>query len=78
MYFQDELFQQHLNSDVELIIVHFSSLNAFNKFCGVPPKSYIENMISFTCLIVIVHFLSSLIVLYILTTFATTMQKQCF
>lgn len=75
MCFQDELFQQHLNSDVELIIVHFSSLNAFNKFCGLPPKSYIENMI---CLIVIVHFLSSLIVLYIFTTFATTMQKQCF
>lgn len=32
--FQGVLFQQHLNSDVELIIVHFSSLKAFNQFCG--------------------------------------------
>lgn len=78
MCFQDVLFQQHLNSDVELIIVHFSSLNVFNKFCGLPPKRYIENMISFICLIVTVNFLSSLNVLYIFTTFATTMQKQYF
>lgn len=30
MCFQDVLFQQRLNSDVELIIVHFSSLNFLN------------------------------------------------